>query len=86
MAAKVEWDHDEPFPRADSIVTNVKRSANQVVHRYNQRGTAEKRIKEGKNAAKWVLLSCHHFADNQGGCNCLCWPTIWTTFCGRPCA
>jgi hypothetical protein len=32
---------------------------------YNQRGTAEQWIKEGKNAIKWTKLSCHDFVDNQ---------------------
>jgi len=31
---------------------------------YNQRGTAEQWIKEGKNAVKWTRLSCHDFVDN----------------------
>jgi hypothetical protein len=36
-----------------------------VVRFYNQRGTAEQWIKEGKNAVKWTRLSCHDFVDNQ---------------------
>jgi hypothetical protein len=36
-----------------------------VVRFYNQRGTAEQWIKEGKNAIKWTRLSCHDFVDNQ---------------------
>ena len=32
---------------------------------YNQRGTAEQWIKEGKNAITWTRLSCHGFQDNQ---------------------
>ena len=31
---------------------------------YNQRGTAEQHIKEGKNAIKWTRLSCRSFAAN----------------------
>jgi hypothetical protein len=31
---------------------------------YNQRGTAEQHIKEGKNAIKWTPLSCRKFRDN----------------------
>ena len=31
---------------------------------YNQRGTAEQHIKEGKNALKWTRLSCRSFAAN----------------------
>ena len=29
------------------------------------RGTAEQRIKEGKNPVKWTRLSCHDFVNNQ---------------------
>ena len=32
---------------------------------YNQRGTAEQWIKEGKNAIRWTRLSCHDFVDNE---------------------
>jgi len=32
---------------------------------YHQRGTAERWIKEGKNAVKWTRLSCRDFADTQ---------------------
>jgi hypothetical protein len=31
---------------------------------YNQRGTAEQWIKEGKNAIQWARLSCRSFAAN----------------------
>ena len=31
---------------------------------YNQRGTAEQHIKEGKNAITWTRLSCRRFAAN----------------------
>jgi hypothetical protein len=31
---------------------------------YNQRGTAEQHIKEGKNAVTWTRLSCRRFAAN----------------------
>jgi hypothetical protein len=41
------------------------RPAKRVVRFYNQRGTAEQWIKEGKNAVKWTRLSCHDFLDNQ---------------------
>ena len=36
-----------------------------MVRFYNQRGTAEQWIKEGKNAVKWTRLFCHDFVDNQ---------------------
>ena len=63
--AKVEWHNGELFPRVGFIVTNLTRPAKRVVRFYNQRGTAEQWIKEGKNAVKWTRLSCHDFVDNQ---------------------
>jgi DDE family transposase len=45
-------------------VTNLHRSAKKVVGFYNGRGTAEQRIKEGKNAVKWTRLSCTTFRAN----------------------
>jgi len=65
VVAKVEWHSGELFPRIGFIVTNLKRPPKAVVRFYNQRGTAEQWIKEGKNAVKWTRLSCHDFADNQ---------------------
>ena len=35
------------------------------MHFYNQRGTAEQWIREGKYAVKWMRLSCRNFKDNQ---------------------
>jgi hypothetical protein len=47
-----EWHNGELFPRVGFIVTNLGRPAKRVVRFYNQRGTAEQWIKEGKNAVK----------------------------------
>ena len=52
------------YPRAGFIVTNMTRPAERVVMFYNQRGTAEQHIKEGKNAVTWTRLSCHRFSAN----------------------
>ena len=65
VVAKVEWHKGELFPRVGFIVTNLGRPAKRVVRFYNQRGTAEQWIKEGKNAVKWTRLSCHDFVDNH---------------------
>src|SRR6516165_2029987 len=46
------------------VVTNLTRPAERVVAFYNQRGTAEQWIKEGKNAVAWTRLSCRRFAAN----------------------
>ena len=52
------------YPRVGFIVTNLSRPTERVVAFYNQRGTAEQWIKEGKNAIKWTRLSCRKFRHN----------------------
>jgi hypothetical protein len=64
VVAKVEWHSSELYPRVGFIVTNLARRAERVVAFYNQRGTAEQWIKEGKGAIKWTRLSCRTFAAN----------------------
>ena len=65
VVAKVEWHPGELYPRVGlHRVTNMARPAERVVAFYNQRGTAEQRIKEGKNAVIWTRLSCRRFAAN----------------------
>jgi hypothetical protein len=64
VVAKVEWHPGELYPRVGFIVTNMTHPAERVVTFYNQRGTAEQHIKEGKNAIIWTRLSCRRFAAN----------------------
>jgi len=64
VAAKVEWHPGELYPRVGFIISNLARSAEGIVAFYNQRGTCEQHIKEGKNAIKWTRLSCRTFAAN----------------------
>src|ERR687885_705276 len=64
VVAKVEWHPGELYPRVGFIVTNMTRPAERVVAFYNQRGTAEQWIREGKNAVTWTRLSCRRFAAN----------------------
>jgi len=65
IVAKVEWHPGDLYPRVGFIVTNLSRPAERVVTFYNQRGTAEQWIKEGKNAIKWTRLSCRKFRNNE---------------------
>jgi len=65
VVAKVEWHCGELFPRVGFIVTNLRRPEKRVVKFYNGRGTAERWIKEGKQALKWTRLSCQRFVDNE---------------------
>jgi Transposase DDE domain group 1 len=64
VVAKVEWYPGELYPRVGFVVTNLSRPAERVVAFYNQRGTAEQCIREGKNAINWTRLSCRSFAAN----------------------
>jgi hypothetical protein len=64
VVAKIEWHPGELYPRVGFIVANLARSAAGIVAFYNQRGTCEQYIKEGKNAIKWTRLSCRTFAAN----------------------
>ena len=65
VIAKIEWHPGELFPRVGFIVTNMPMDPDWVVRFYNQRGTAEQQIKEGKHAFRWTRLSCRRFRDNE---------------------
>jgi hypothetical protein len=64
VVTKVECHPGELYARVGFIVTNLARPAARVVAFYNQRGTCEQFIKEGKGAIKWTRLSCRTFAAN----------------------
>jgi len=65
VVVKVEWRQGQLFAEVSFIVTNLRWREDNVVRFYNQRGTAEQWIKEGKYALNWTRLSCHGFQDNQ---------------------
>lgn len=65
MIAKIEHHLGELFPRVGFIVTTLTGTNRAVVRFYNQRGTAEQWIKEGKEATHWARLSCHRFRANE---------------------
>jgi hypothetical protein len=58
LGSTFQWHPGELYPRVGFTVTNPARPAERVVAFYNQRGTAEQWIKEGKGAIKWTRLSC----------------------------
>src|SRR4029078_9115743 len=64
VVAKGEWHPGQLCLTVGFIVSNLARSAEGIVAFYNQRGTCEQYIKEGKNAIKWTRLSCRTFAAN----------------------
>jgi hypothetical protein len=65
VVAKVEFHCGELFPRVGLIVTNLGTSSRAVARFYNERGTAEQWIKEGKQAVAMTRLSCHRFRANE---------------------
>jgi hypothetical protein len=65
VVAKVERHAGELFPRLGFIVTKTQLANRKMVRFYNQRGTAEQWIKEGKQAIKMTRLSCHRFRSNE---------------------
>ena len=62
----------ELYPRVGFIATNLARPAERLVAFYNQRGTAEQRIKEGTGAIKWTLRSCRSFVANAAAFSFMC--------------
>jgi hypothetical protein len=65
VIAKIEHHLGELFPRVGFIITTLRGRNRAVVRFYNQRGTAEQWIKEGKTATHWTRLSCHRFRANE---------------------
>jgi hypothetical protein len=65
VIAKVEWHPGELFPRIGFVVTNLPMDPDWIVHFYNQRGTAEQHIKEGRQAINWTRLSCKGMEQNE---------------------
>jgi hypothetical protein len=65
VVAKVEWHPGKLFPRVGFVVTNLPMDPNWIIRFYNQRGTVEQHIKEGKQAINWTRLSCKGMAQNE---------------------
>jgi hypothetical protein len=65
VIATVEHPLGALCPRVGVIVTTLTGTNRAVGRFYNQRGTAEQRIKEGKEITHWTRLSCHRFRANE---------------------
>ena len=65
VIAKVEHHLGELFSRVGFTVMALTGTNRAVVRFYNQQGTAEQWIKEGKAATHWTRLSCHRFRANE---------------------
>ena len=64
VVAKVAFHPGELFARVGFIITNRSLPNERVLAFYNDRGTAEQHIKEGKHAVRWTRLSCMRFLAN----------------------
>src|SRR5882724_11305063 len=62
VSGRLALHSDERYPD-EAPVQHHGRSED--VRFYNQRGTAEQWIKEGKEATHWTRLSCHRFRANE---------------------
>jgi hypothetical protein len=65
VVAKIKFHFGELFPRVGFIVTNLETDTRAVVRFYDKRGTAEQRIKEGKQAVEMTRLSCHRSRSDE---------------------
>jgi len=83
VVAKVEWHPNELYPRVGFIVTNLARSAERVVAFYNQRGTAEQWIKEGKGAVNGHACCAAPSPPTPCVFSSTPSPTILAISCGR---
>ena len=83
VVAKVEWHPGELYPRVGFLVANLIRPAERLVAFYNQRGTAEQWIKEGKGAIKWPVCHAAPSPPTRAAFSSMRSPTISATSCGR---
>ncbi len=83
VVAKIEWHPGELYPRVGFIITNLARPAERLVAFYNQRGTAEQCIKEGKGAISG--RGCHAVPSppTPSVFSSTRWPTISAISCAR---
>ena len=65
VVASVTWFVDRLFPAMGFIVITLNWAPRSATHFYNQRGTAEQWIKEGKYALNWTRLFHDGVADNR---------------------
>jgi Transposase DDE domain group 1 len=65
VIVKIGWHREGLFPKFGFIVTNLPTDLDGVVRFYNQHGTAEQHIKEGKCAIHGTRLSCRKLRDDE---------------------
>jgi hypothetical protein len=83
VVAKVEWHPGELYPRVGFIVTNLARSAEGIVAFYNQRGTCEQYIKEGKTRSNGRACRAAPSPPTRFAFSFMPLPTISAISCGH---
>jgi hypothetical protein len=81
VVAKVEWHPGELYPRVGFIVTNLARPAERVVAFYNQRGTCEQWIKEGRQRSGGRACHAVPSLPTRFAFSSMRWPTTSATSC-----
>jgi hypothetical protein len=81
VLAKVKWHPGELYPQVAFIVTNLARPAERVVAFYNQRGTCEQFIKEGKGDKMDAAVMSYLLSPTRFASSFMRWPTISATSC-----
>ena len=81
VVGKIEWPSGDLYPKLGFIVTNMPMEPDWVARFYNQRGTAEQHIKEGKYAFRWTRCRAGSSTITRCGCNCMPWPTTQPPSC-----
>ncbi len=82
VVVRIEWRQGQLFAEVSFIVTNLRWWEDNVVRFYNQRGTAEQWIKEGKYALTGRACRAMASRTTRFACSCLPWRTIWPTSFG----
>ncbi len=67
VGAKVEEHPGELFPHAGFVVTNLPMDPDWIIRFYNQRGTVEQHIKEGRRAINRTRLPCNGMVQKDVG-------------------
>ncbi len=65
VVAKIERHPGDLFPKIGFVVTKLPMEPDRIIRFYNQRGTAEQHVEEGRQAINRTRLSCKGMARNE---------------------
>lgn len=81
VVAKVEWHHDELFPRVGFVVTNIWKPPGDVIHFYNGRARPNNGSRRASTRSSGLGFPAAALPTTRFACNCSPWPTTWPTSC-----